>query len=82
MGDSALFLVEDPAGFLARYGDKVDLAGTALWADYPRLAGLDAGSWPALDGMGADVPGQELLGPLTVLPARAAHAGTLDVLLG
>ena len=82
MGDSALFLVEDPAGFLARYGDKVDLAGTALWADYPRLAGLDAGSWPALDGMGADVPGQELLGPLTVLPARAAHAETLDVLLG
>ena len=82
MGDSALFLVEEPAGFLARYGDKVDPAGTALWADYPKLAGLDAGSRPALDGMGADVPGQELLGPLTVLPARAAHAGTLDVLLG
>ena len=82
MGDSALFLVEEPAGFLARYGDKVDPAGSALWADYPKLAGLDAGSRPALDGMGADVPGQELLGPLTVLPARAAHAGTLDVLLG
>lgn len=82
MGDSALFLVEDPGGFLARYADKVDGAAPARWADYPALAALDAGRWSTLDDMGTDLPGQRLLGPLTVLPARAARPGALDALLG
>lgn len=82
MGDSALFLVEDAENFLARYADKVDGDAPALWADCPALAGLDAGSWSALDDMGTDLPGQELLGPLTVLPARAARGEVLGILLG
>lgn len=82
MGDSALFLVEDPGGFLARYADKVDGTAPARWADYPALAALDAGSWSALDDMETDLPGQSLLEPLTVLPARAAQPEALDALLG
>lgn len=82
MGDSALFVVEDPEGFLARYADKVDGASSARWADCPALAALDAGRWSALEDMAADRPGQELLGPLTVLSAGAAGEDVLEVLLG
>lgn len=82
MGDSALFLVDDPGGFLERYAGKVDGAAPVLWADCPALAALDAGSWSPLDDIAADLPGQELLAPLTVLPARAAPDGALEALLG
>lgn len=82
MGDSALFLIEDTEGFLSRYSDKVDGASPVRWADCPALAALDAGSWSDLSDIGTDLPGQALLGSLTVLPARAAQAETLDALLG
>lgn len=82
MGDSALFLVEDAGGFLARYSGKVDSSSPVCWADCPALAALDAGSWSSLDDMETDLPGQSLLGPLTVLPARAAQPAALEALLG
>ena len=82
LGDSALFVVEDPDGFLAWYADKVDGGGAALWADCPALAALDAGTWSALKDMDTDRTGQELLAPLTVLPAGAAGEDALAALLG
>lgn len=82
LGDSALFVVEDPDGFLAWYADKVDGGGAALWADCPALAALDAGTWSALEDMDTDRTGQELLAPLTVLPAGAAGEDALAALLG
>lgn len=82
MGDSALFLVEDTGGFLERYADKVDGDTPVRWADCPALAALDAGSWSSLDDIGTDLPGQSLLGPLAVLPARAAQPAALEALLG
>lgn len=80
-GDSALYLVEDKAGFLTWYGDKVDGDRAAPWADWPALSGLDAGTYSALEDIHTDVPGRELLDPLTVLPGLAADRELLDLLL-
>lgn len=82
MGDSALFAVEDPESFLARYADKVDGEAPARWADCPALAALDAGRWSDLEDLNRDRSGQELLGWLTVLPAGAAGEDVLALLLG
>lgn len=82
MGDSVLFLTEDTEGFLSRYADKVAATSPVQWADCPILAALDAGTWSELNDIGTDLPGQTLLGPLTVLPARAAQEETLKMLLG
>lgn len=80
-GVSALYLVEDPQGFLERYADKVNAEGAARWNDCPALAGLDAGSYSALEDIATDLPGQDLLGALTVLPSRSAEDDILTVLL-
>lgn len=71
-GDSALFLVADPDGFLAAYGDKMDADAARLWADCPILAGLNAGTFSTVEDIYTDVDGQALLGGLTVFPARSA----------
>ena len=80
-GASALYVVEDPEGFLARYSDRVDGARRALWADCPALAGLDAGTYSTLEDIGTDLTGQSLLASLTVLPSLDAGDGALDLLL-
>jgi len=80
-GVSALYLVEDAPGFLARYGDKVNAERCALWEDCPALANLDAGSFYALADMDAAVSGQSLLSTLTVLPGRNAGSELLELLL-
>lgn len=80
-GVSALYLAEDPQGFLERYADKVDAKRAALWKDCPALAGLDAGSYAALEDIAADLPGRDLLGSLTVLPSRSAEDEILAILL-
>lgn len=79
---SAVYLVEDPQGFLARYADQVTPGGARLWADWPALAALDAGSYARLEAMEADLPGQQLLAGLTVLPGRQADPALLQALLG
>lgn len=81
MGDSALYLVEDPDGFLARYADQVE-PDAALWADCPGLAALDAGGYSRLEQIGTTLPGQQLLGPLTVLVSRQADPAVREALLG
>lgn len=81
-GDSAFFLVEDPEGFLARYGDQVNGENAARWAEYPVLAALDAGTWSTAEDIYTDRDGQELLEPLTVLPGASAPAELLESLLG
>lgn len=80
-GVSAVYLVEDPQGFLERYADQVDAGRAVLWKDCPSLAALDAGSYAALEDITADLPGQDLLGPLTVLPSRSAEDEVLTILL-
>lgn len=80
-GVSALYLVEDPRGFLERYADKVHADGAPQWKDCPALAGLDAGSYAALEDIATDLPGQDLLGALTVLPSRSAEDDILTLLL-
>lgn len=80
-GVSALYLVEDPQGFLERYADKVNAEGAALWRDCPALAGLDTGSYAALEDIATDLPGQDLLGTLTVLPSQSAEDDILTLLL-
>ena len=79
---SVLYLVEDAEGFLARYADQVNPAGARLWADWPALAALDAGSYARLEAMEADLPGRQLLAGLTVLPARDADPALLQALVG
>lgn len=71
-GQSALYAVEDPAGFLARYGDKVDARAAALWGDLAGLAALEAGSYPDPEDLSRNKAGRELLEGLTVLPAPDA----------
>ncbi len=80
-GVSALYLVEDPRGFLERYADKVDAKRAALWKDCPNLADLDAGSYAALEDITTDLPGQNLLSALTVLPSQSAEDDSLTALL-
>ena len=80
-GVSALYLVEDPQGFLERYADKVNATGALQWKDCPALAGLDAGSYAALEDIATDLPGQGLLGTLTVLPSQSAEDDILTLLL-
>lgn len=80
-GYSALFLVEDSQGFLQRYADKVDETYTALWGDYPLLSDLDAGTYSPLEDIQSDLPGQDLLAPLRLLPARSADPQLLEALL-
>lgn len=80
-GVSAVYLVEDPHGFLDRYADQVNTGRAALWKDCPSLAALDAGSYAALEDITTDLPGQDLLGALTVLPSRRAEDGILTILL-
>ena len=79
-GVSALYVVEDPEGFLARYSDRVDGARRALWADCPALAGLDAGTYSTLEDIETDLTGQSLLAPLSVLPSLDAGDGAPDLL--
>lgn len=80
-GVSALYLVEDPEGFLVRYSDKVDGESPSAWGSYPVLAGLDAGTYSALEDMETDLSGQSLLASLTVLPGLSAGDGVLELLL-
>ena len=80
-GDSALFAVADPAGFLANYGDRVDADAAVLWADCPGLAGLDAGTFSTVEDIYTDVDGQTLLAGLTVLPAHSANGAVFDLFL-
>lgn len=80
-GVSTLYLVEDPQGFLARYGDKVSGEHSALWKACPSLAALDAGTYTVLEDMASDLSGQELLAPLAVLPGRNAEDKLLEILL-
>lgn len=80
-GVSALYLAEDPQGFLERYADQVDPGRAALWKDCPALAALDAGSYAVLEDIATDLPGQDLLGALTVLPSRSAEDEILAALL-
>lgn len=80
-GVSALYLVEDSEGFLARYADKVDAQAPAAWGEYPVLAGLDAGTYSTLEDIVTDLPGQTLLSSLTVLPGLSAGDGVLEMLL-
>lgn len=80
-GVSALYLVEDPQEFLGRYADQVNTGRIALWKDCPSLTALDAGSYAVLDDLTADLPGQDLLGALTVLPSRGAEDEILTILL-
>ena len=80
-GVSALYLVEDPQGFLDRYADQVNTGRAALWKDCPSLAVLDAGSYAALEDIASDLPGQDLLGALTVLPSQSAEDELLMILL-
>lgn len=80
-GVSAFYLVEDASGFLERYNDKVEAERAALWGDCPSLAGLDAGSYTVLENMTENLPGQDLLAPLTVLPSRSAEDELLETLL-
>lgn len=79
-GVSALYVVEDPEGFLARYSDRVDGARRALWADCPALVGLDAGTYSTLEDIETDLTGQSLLAPLSVLPSLDAGDGAPDLL--
>lgn len=80
-GLSALYLVEDGPGFLARYADKVDGETPSAWADYPVLAGLNAGSYSTLEDIQADLSGQSLLAHLTVLPNLSSENEVLELLL-
>lgn len=80
-GVSAVYLAEDPQGFLERYADQVDAGRAVLWKDCPSLAALDAGSYAALEDITVDLPGQDLLGALTVLPSRSAEDEILTILL-
>lgn len=80
-GLSTLYLVEDGPGFLARYSDKVDAESPSAWADYPVLAGLDAGTYSTLEDIQTDLSGQPLLASLTVLPSLSADDGVLELLL-
>lgn len=80
-GVSDLYLVEDPQGFLERYGDKVDAGRAALWKDCPSLAALDTGSYAALENITVDLPGRDLLDALTVLPSGSAEDEILALLL-
>ena len=80
-GVSAVYVAEDPQGFLERYADQVDAGRAVLWKDCPSLAALDAGSYAALEDITADLPGQDLLGVLTVLPSRSAEDEILTILL-
>lgn len=81
MGDSTLYLVEDPDSFLARYADQVE-PEALLWADCPALAALDAGEYSRLEQIGTSLPGQQLLGPLTVLVSHSADPAVREALLG
>ena len=80
-GVSAVYVAEDPQGFLERYADQVDAGRAVLWKDCPSLAALDAGSYAALEDITVDLPGQDLLGTLTVLPSRSAEDEVLTILL-
>lgn len=80
-GVSAFYLVEDASGFLERYNDKVEAGRAALWGDCPSLAGLDAGSYTVLENMTENLPGQDLLAPLTLLPSRSTEDELLETLL-
>lgn len=80
-GISTLYLAEDPAGFLERYGDKVNAGRAARWKDCPSLAGLDAGEYSVLENISVDLFGQDLLGALTVIPSRGADDDILAILL-
>ena len=80
-GVSVLYLAEDPQGFLERYADKVHAGRAARWKDCPALAALDAGSYTVLENIATDLPGQDLLGALTVLPSRSAEDDILTTLL-
>lgn len=80
-GVSAFYLVEDLPGFLERYADQVNSGRAALWKDCPSLAALDAGSYAALEDITVDIPGQDLLGALTVLPSQSAEDEILTILL-
>lgn len=71
-GANALYAVEDPEGFLARYGDRVDRSAPALWEDLAGLTTLEAGSFPDPEDMGKYKSGRKLLNGLTVLPAPDA----------
>lgn len=81
MGDSVLFAVADPEGFLANYGDRVDGDAAARWEDCPGLRALDAGTFSTVEDVYADVDGQTLLAGLTVLPARSAGEEALALLM-
>ena len=80
-GVSTFYLVEDAPGFLERYDDKVAAERAAPWGGCPALAGLDAGSYTVLENMTENLPGQDLLAPLTVLPSRSAEDELLETLL-
>lgn len=80
-GASALYLTEDPEGFLSRYGDQVDEARAVRWEDCPALAGLDAGMYSVLEDISADLSGQSLLAPLTVLPGGTADQSLLELMI-
>jgi len=80
-GVSALYLTEDPEGFLGRYAGKVDAERLTLWEDCPVLAGLDAGTYDSLADTPGQVSGQSLLGPLAVLPSVGAGDDILGLLM-
>ena len=80
-GDSLLYAVEDPEGFLALYADRVDGSAARLWGDAPALAGLDAGTYSTVEDIYADRSGQDLLASLTLLPGLDREAGLLEALL-
>ena len=80
-GDSALFLVDDPDGFLSVYGDKMDADAARLWSDCPILAVLNAGTFSTVEDIYTDVDGQALLGGLTVFPARSAGDEAIALLV-
>lgn len=71
-GQSALYAVEDPEGFLERYGDRVDARAAALWGDLAGLCTLEAGAFPDPEDPGKYQSGRKLLEGLTVLPAPGA----------
>lgn len=70
LGESCLFLVEDPEGFLSAYADQVDGDGMILWAEHPVFSGMDAGSFSTVLDIDAEYTGQELLARYAVFTAR------------